>query len=87
MLALLKLELLQKKVLIFVNTIDLAFRIRLFLEKVLSSTRCMYVLAELSVEEKGCGPPYKPKLYKKAFCFMEKMCYQINSLLIVGFFV
>ncbi|KAF3320475.1 DEAD-box ATP-dependent RNA helicase 16 [Carex littledalei] len=33
MLALLKLELVQKKVLIFVNTIDMAFRIRLFLEK------------------------------------------------------
>ncbi|KAJ3697942.1 hypothetical protein LUZ61_001647 [Rhynchospora tenuis] len=33
LLSLLKLELVQKKVLIFVNTIDMAFRIRLFLEK------------------------------------------------------
>ncbi|XP_062212275.1 DEAD-box ATP-dependent RNA helicase 16 [Phragmites australis] len=32
-LALLKLELIQKKVLIFVNSIDMAFRLRLFLEK------------------------------------------------------
>ncbi|XP_042490530.1 DEAD-box ATP-dependent RNA helicase 16-like [Macadamia integrifolia] len=32
-LALLKLELVQKKVLIFVNTIDMAFRLRLFLEQ------------------------------------------------------
>uniref|UniRef100_A0ACD5WE61 Uncharacterized protein n=1 Tax=Avena sativa TaxID=4498 RepID=A0ACD5WE61_AVESA len=32
-LALLKLELVQKKVLIFVNSIDMAFRLRLFLEK------------------------------------------------------
>jgi ATP-dependent RNA helicase DDX56/DBP9 len=33
-LALLKFELIQKKVLIFVNSIDAAFRLRLFLEKV-----------------------------------------------------
>jgi hypothetical protein len=33
-LALLKFELVQKKVLIFVNSIDAAFRLRLFLEKV-----------------------------------------------------
>ncbi|EES15126.1 hypothetical protein BDA96_07G167000 [Sorghum bicolor] len=33
MLALLKFELIQKKVLIFVNSIDMAFRLRLFLEK------------------------------------------------------
>jgi ATP-dependent RNA helicase DDX56/DBP9 len=33
-LALLKFELIQKKVLIFVNSIDMAFRLRLFLEKV-----------------------------------------------------
>ncbi|XP_072990141.1 DEAD-box ATP-dependent RNA helicase 16 [Typha latifolia] len=33
MLSLLKLELVQKKVLIFVNSIDMAFRLRLFLEK------------------------------------------------------
>ncbi|KAJ3672819.1 hypothetical protein LUZ60_006193 [Juncus effusus] len=33
MLALLKLELVQKKVLIFVNSVDMAFRMRLFLEK------------------------------------------------------
>jgi len=32
-LALLKFELIQKKVLIFVNSIDAAFRLRLFLEK------------------------------------------------------
>lgn len=33
-LALLKLEVVQKKVLIFVNTINMAYRIKLFLEKV-----------------------------------------------------
>lgn len=33
-LALLKLELVQKKVLIFTNTIDMSFRLKLFLEQV-----------------------------------------------------
>jgi hypothetical protein len=37
-LALLKFELIQKKVLIFVNSIDMAFRLRLFLEKVNQTT-------------------------------------------------
>lgn len=36
-LALLKLELVQKKVLIFVNSIDMGFRLRLFLEQVRSN--------------------------------------------------
>jgi len=40
-LALLKFELIQKKVLIFVNSIDMAFRLRLFLEKV-NHTNALY---------------------------------------------
>jgi ATP-dependent RNA helicase DDX56/DBP9 len=39
-LALLQFKLIQKKVLIFVNSIDMAFRLRLFLEKV----KCTIIL-------------------------------------------
>ncbi|AQK63186.1 DEAD-box ATP-dependent RNA helicase 16 [Zea mays] len=41
-LALLKFELIQKKVLIFVNSIDMAFRLRLILEKVNQTTALCY---------------------------------------------
>nr|CAB3498355.1 unnamed protein product [Digitaria exilis] len=44
-LALLKFELIQKKVLIFVNSIDAAFRLRLFLEKAFNARLFDYLIA------------------------------------------
>uniref|UniRef100_A0A0E0D627 RNA helicase n=1 Tax=Oryza meridionalis TaxID=40149 RepID=A0A0E0D627_9ORYZ len=44
-LALLKLELIQKKVLIFVNSIDSAFKLRLFLEKAFNARLFDYLIA------------------------------------------
>ncbi|KAJ7952712.1 DEAD-box ATP-dependent RNA helicase 16 [Quillaja saponaria] len=54
-LALLKLELVQKKALIFTNTIDLSFRVKLFLEKAavlnaeLPQNSCLHILEEFNV--------------------------------------